>query len=75
KEYGERHRDHAGNLPVDDLAAKLADVDALVAGDRNRPIVLYCRSGGRAARAKALLVEAGFRQVTNLGGIDDWTRP
>ncbi|MBI4954679.1 MAG: hypothetical protein HY908_21825, partial [Myxococcales bacterium] len=38
KEYGERHLDHAVNLPVDDLAAKLADVDAHVAGGRTRPI-------------------------------------
>ena len=37
------------------------------------PIVVHCRSGGRSAKAVALLQEAGFRKVRNLaGGILAW---
>jgi rhodanese-related sulfurtransferase len=35
---------------------------------------VYCQSGGRAGQAKGILVDAGYGQVTNLGGISDWDR-
>jgi phage shock protein E len=34
-------------------------------------IILYCRSGGRSARAKNLLLEQGYSNVENAGGLDD----
>jgi phage shock protein E len=73
-EYADRHIDGAANLPVDELRARPVDVDKLTGGDRDKPIVVYCGSGKRAARAKQVLVEAGYRHVTNLGGIEDWDR-
>ena len=39
----------------------------------DRPIVLHCASGGRAALAGKLLKDMGYRAVYNLGGLDDWT--
>ena len=42
----------------------------LVDGDRSRPIVIYCKLGKRAARAKRALEAAGFTNVTNLGGVE-----
>jgi len=33
--------------------------------DKNKPVVLYCRSGGRAQRAKDFLEAQGFTNVTN----------
>ncbi|NOD36011.1 MULTISPECIES: rhodanese-like domain-containing protein [unclassified Ruegeria] len=39
---------------------------------KDRPIVLYCASGGRAALAGKLLKDMGYRQVYNLGGLADW---
>ncbi|AZB63031.1 rhodanese-like domain-containing protein [Cereibacter sphaeroides] len=39
---------------------------------RDRPIVLHCASGGRAALAGKLLQEMGFSEVYNLGGLKDW---
>ena len=39
--------------------------------DKDTPIYLYCRSGGRAGRAQAALQQAGYTQVFNAGGIDD----
>ncbi len=40
--------------------------------DKDRPIVLYCASGGRAAFAGKLLIEMGYSRVYNLGGFKDW---
>lgn len=40
--------------------------------DPERPIVLYCASGGRAALAGKLLQDMGYAQVFNLGGFKDW---
>lgn len=39
--------------------------------DKNTPIKLYCRSGGRADKAMQALQEAGYGDVENIGGIDD----
>lgn len=43
--------------------------------ERNREIVLYCRSGARSAQACNFLWERGFHSVYNLqGGIMGWAR-
>jgi rhodanese-related sulfurtransferase len=39
---------------------------------RDRPIVLHCASGGRAALAGKLLLDMGYAEVWNLGGFKDW---
>lgn len=39
--------------------------------ERNTPIKLYCRSGGRAGKAEEALRAAGYTDVENVGGIDD----
>jgi rhodanese-related sulfurtransferase len=39
---------------------------------RDRPVVLHCASGGRAALAGKLLMDMGYREVWNLGGFKDW---
>ncbi len=39
---------------------------------RDRPVVLYCASGGRAVLAGKLLKDMGFGEVYNLGGLKDW---
>lgn len=50
--------------------------DALQSHDpelrKDRPIVLYCASGGRAALAGKLLKDMGYQRVYNLGGLTDW---
>jgi rhodanese-related sulfurtransferase len=40
--------------------------------DKDRPVVLYCASGGRAALAGKLLIDMGYKKVVNLGGLKDW---
>ena len=39
---------------------------------KDRPIVLYCAAGGRAALAGKLLKDMGYKEVYNLGGLSDW---
>ena len=39
---------------------------------KDRPIILYCASGGRAALAGKMLLDLGFQDVRNLGGLKDW---
>lgn len=38
----------------------------------DRPVILHCASGGRAALAGKMLLDMGYRQVWNLGGFKDW---
>ena len=70
-EFAAGHLAMAINLPVSELAGRLAEVDRLVGGDRTRPIVVYCASGSRSARAKTQLEAAGYTQVVNGGRLDD----
>lgn len=39
---------------------------------KDRPIILYCAGGGRAALAGKTLLDLGFTDVRNLGGFRDW---
>ena len=39
--------------------------------DKDTPIRLYCRSGGRAEQAGQALKQAGYTDVENIGGISD----
>lgn len=38
----------------------------------DRPIVLFCASGGRAALAGMTLKQLGFQEVYTMGGFKDW---
>ncbi|MFT4961689.1 MAG: rhodanese-related sulfurtransferase [Paracoccaceae bacterium] len=38
----------------------------------DRPVILHCASGGRAALAGKLLLDMGYETVVNLGGFKDW---
>ena len=41
--------------------------------DKLKPIVIYCKSGGRSSKSALKLVEKGFEKIYNLkGGFDQW---
>lgn len=41
--------------------------------DKSKPVFLYCKSGGRSAKASAKLAELGFKNIYELqGGILKW---
>ncbi len=43
--------------------------------DKNAEIVVYCKMGGRSAKAAGQMRKAGFRSVKNMvGGIDRWAK-
>ena len=64
QEFSEGHLEGAINVPVEDLGARLGDVP-------EGKVVVYCRSGRRAEKARAQL-ETAQRDVYLLGGIGDW---
>jgi phage shock protein E len=72
QEFLESRIEGAKNVPVTELGLRLHEIEALVAGDRGHPIVVYCERGYRASQAREILLKAGFEKVTNLGGIRDW---
>ncbi|EZH82846.1 rhodanese-like domain-containing protein [Ectopseudomonas composti] len=51
----------------EDIAAQIASV----APDKDRPLVLYCRSGRRSALAQQSLEQMGYSRVINAGAYDD----
>ena len=40
--------------------------------NRDRPVIVYCASGGRSALAGKVLQDLGYRNVRNLGAFKDW---
>jgi rhodanese-related sulfurtransferase len=43
--------------------------------DKNKPVVVYCASGGRSAKAAAIMEEKGFTVVYNLlGGFNAYSQ-
>jgi len=70
EEFADGHVPTAINMPVEEFSTHLAEIDKLVAGDHSRPVVVYCASGMRAAKAKTELEAAGYSHVVNGGGYD-----
>jgi rhodanese-related sulfurtransferase len=68
-EYAAGHIPKAVHIPLSQLAGRLAEIETL----RDRPLIVYCRSGNRSGRAAVLLRRRGFESVHNLaGGILAW---
>lgn len=65
-EFCEGHLANAQNIPVQELPSRLHEV-----GPTSRPIVVYCRSGGRSALARQLLTQAGYA-VRDIGPMQAW---
>ena len=54
-------------IPVDELHARISELDP------NVEMIVYCRSGGRSARAVDMLRAAGFTKIKNMvGGTLRW---
>lgn len=58
---GDGHANCSVNIPLSDLSSKIEDLK------KYNEITLVCRSGNRANKAKAILEEAGLKNITNLG--------
>ncbi|MCB1141564.1 MAG: rhodanese-like domain-containing protein [Leptospiraceae bacterium] len=66
EEFASGHYEGAKNIPIDEVSARLSEFG----GDKNKDIVLYCRSGGRAETVKKMLMNAGYVNVINAGGLN-----
>lgn len=59
----------AQNITPAELASKMKSL----LSHKDKPVLVYCQSGGRSASAARQLVKEGFTQVSNLsGGILAW---
>jgi adenylyltransferase/sulfurtransferase len=59
----------AVHIPMGEIAGRLSDLD------RERDIVVLCRSGVRSLSVARFLASRGYRSVANLaGGILAWSR-
>ena len=68
-EYAAGHILGAYNIPKDTV---LTNADLLALKDAQTPIMVYCRSGGRAGDVLQALSDAGFSYVMNIGGVLTW---
>jgi phage shock protein E len=66
-EFSGGHYNGALNIPVDEVQRRISEFG----NNKEREIILYCRSGGRAGSAKQILESAGYKKVTNAGGLTD----
>ncbi|MGB0648218.1 MAG: rhodanese-like domain-containing protein [Bradymonadia bacterium] len=66
-EFSNHHIKGAVNIPLKEIAARASEL-----GQKDEPIVLYCRSGNRSGQAQKILQKLGFKAVYNLGGISVW---
>jgi phage shock protein E len=67
-EFGGGAYPGAKNIPVSELAGRLAEIP------KDKPVVVYCASGMRSASAAKLMKQAGYPDVVNAGGLSDMPR-
>ena len=69
EEFDKKHIPNALLVPIDDLRngnfSSLPDKDAM--------IIIYCHTGRRSEEAAKILVNAGYKNVYDMGDIVDWT--
>ncbi len=54
-------------IPYDVISGKIG----AVAKDKSKPIYVYCRTGRRSRIAKEALEKLGYKDVKNLGSLED----
>lgn len=68
EEYAEGHIENAVLLTDAEIPEKAESV----LPDKSQTIVVYCRSGRRSAASANVLIDMGYTNVLDLGGIIDW---
>jgi rhodanese-related sulfurtransferase len=68
EEYDQGHIPGAIVISHDEIGEKAEKVLT----DKNQLILVYCRSGRRSKIAAELLVELGYTNILEFGGINDW---
>jgi rhodanese-related sulfurtransferase len=65
-EFAEGHIHNAVNIPLGNIPAH---VDRF--REAGKPIIFYCRSGGRSGQAVAFLQSVGVKDIYNGGGLGE----
>ncbi len=69
EEYDNGHIPGAKLVPVQVLPMKVAELDKY----KDKPILVYCASGGRSPKAVTILVNNEFKNIYHLShGISSW---
>ena len=68
EEFAEGHIKNAILIPDYEIATKAEEI----LKDKNQLILVYCRSGNRSKAASKALVDLGYTNVKEFGGIIDW---
>lgn len=63
-EFKEAHYNGAKLIPLAELESRYTELD------KSKTVVIYCKMGGRAGRAKTFLESKGFKAL-NAGGLSD----
>ena len=65
EEFKEGHIEGSSNIEWEKISSITKEVK------KDQKIYLYCRSGRRSQNATDILIDLGYEDVTNLGGIKD----
>ncbi len=69
EEWDAAHVDGTTLMPLDSIGQRLGELD------RNRPVIIVCRSGRRSLIAAQQLVAVGFSDVKSMnGGLIAWAQ-
>ena len=68
EEYDEGHIPGATQISYEEITEKVEEVLT----DKDQLILVYCRSGRRSKIAAEALVELGYTNIKEFGGIIDW---
>ena len=68
EEYAKGHIPNSKNVPVEviDKAGKFINSE-------NAQVFVYCKSGNRSSMASEALKSMGYKNVKNIGGINDYS--
>ena len=69
EEYDKKHIPNALLVPIDDLKAN----DFSKLPDKDATILVYCWTGRRAEDSAKILADKGYKNVSDFGGLIDWT--
>lgn len=63
-EFKQGHIEGAINVPWEQTGPLMSTIGV----DKNRPVIVYCRSGNRSGKAKAALEKQGYTNIFNATG-------
>ena len=65
EEFESGHIEDSSNIEWQEISSIADNIN------KDQKIYLYCRSGRRSQNATDILIDLGYKDVTNLGGIKD----